>query len=144
MEFLFHFQVYICPCVCMSMCYVHMCVHTDGTFTCVLNVLELSVGHSQTDMWSCACPPPHLLPSLLPVLLPFPQLPNVFFFPQSIHAFLAGCAILEPLFFNSCSMTERKSRNSDKQTLDKWHFITPTWISHLKIILVVVFKCYPI
>lgn len=43
------------------------------------------------------------------------------------HTFLTGWAMFER-FFNSCKMTERKVRNSDKQTVDKWYFIVPTWI----------------
>lgn len=38
------------------------------------------------------------------------------------HTVLRDGAVWEPLVLNSCQMTEGKTGNGDKQTVEKWHF----------------------
>jgi hypothetical protein len=130
----------VCACVC-SLTHDHLCAsHRYWGFVSKPQ-LTLSLNRAKAESCLSGAPRPRtsnlcnyfLWPLWIP--LPFLQLNFQTIFPPSepSHAFLTGCAIL----LSSC-FWRGVFRNSDRQTLDKWHSWFPL---ACKWCLAAIFKC---
>ena len=129
----------VAVCLYKSLCvHVPVCVRRSPIYMCPVclpckNHACLIVGCCPAEVESRSSGGPLPAETPLPCSLscceflhPFCNLQMLFSFLKAKSHFPDWLATFEPLVFNSCKMTQGKTRNGDKQAVEKWHFITAT------------------